>query len=625
MKARQIKRTGYLRYGFGLAILALVACGLVGWVLSARRVQPKSLYLTMHDGTKIAVDVWLPAGLAPGQKLPTVMRATCYWRNYQFGPIGQIFDVLGAIPEDMQEGKFWTQAGYALVTVDGRGSGASFGQWVIPWSDEEIADLGQVVDWIVAQSWSNGRVGAYGTSYDGTMAEKLAALNHPAVKAVAPQYNEIDLQFQLVTPGGVLNRGFMQEWNEFNRRLGANDVCALEEAAGQKCDNLKYMMVGVRPVDGDVDGAQLAAAVASHTQVDVFQIAQAIEYRDDLYGSTGKTLGDISPYGRQAAIEASGVPMYVWVNWLDSAMADGAISRYLTFSNPQQLIIVPWAHGGGYHADPFLPPDTPADPLPREQLQMLVTFFGAYLRDGTAAPKRGITYYTLGEGTWKTTTDWPPAGFSSQRWYFGPDGRLSTDAPAGESDADNYTVDWAATTGDANRWYTSLYKLDVVYPDRAEEDKKLLTYTSAPMETDVEITGHPIVSLYVASTESDGAFHVYLEDVAPDGRVTYITEGILRAVHRKISDVAPPYKVVGPYHSFERADSMPMVPGEVTEIRFSLYPTSVLVRQGHRVRVALAGHDASMFARYPAQGTPRLSVQRNSLYPSHIELPVSAR
>ena len=260
---------------------------------------------------------------------------------------------------------------------------------------------------------------------------------------------------------------------------------------------------------------------------------------------------------------------------------------------------------------------------------MLVAFFDTYLKDdGTVVePERGITYYTLGEGAWKTTATWPPEGFSTHRWYFGPGGSLTPNAPTDEEGADEYTVDWTASTGDATRWHTGLAKADVVYPDRAGEDQKLLTYTSVPMETDVEITGNPIVTLYVASTETDGAFHVYLEDVAPDGRVTYITEGVLRAIHRQVSGKEPPYQVLGPYHSFERADALSLVPGEVAEVRFNLYATSVLITKGHRIRVALAGHDASVFARYSAHAasTPVLSVQRSSLYPSHVELPMMVR
>jgi hypothetical protein len=102
--------------------------------------------------------------------------------------------------------------------------------------------------------------------------------------------------------------------------------------------------------------------------------------------------------------------------------------------------------------------------------------------------------------------------------------------------------------------------------------------------------------------------------------VTYVTEGIMRGIHRAESGTDPE-----PHHSFERADAAPMVLGEVAQIRFKLYATSVLIENGHSIRIAIAGHDASVFARYPAETTPVLTVQRNSVYPSHVELPMKAR
>jgi uncharacterized protein len=622
------KKAGCWRKGLLLGLLPplllLILGGVILSLTSRRPAQRESLYLTMSDGTKIAVDVWLPANLEPEAEIPTILRAVRYWRGYQPGPIAPIVRALGLMDMDAEHTR-WAAVGYAYVTVDVRGSGASSGQWQIPWSPEEIADLGEVVDWIVAQSWSNGRVGTFGVSYDGNTAEMVAALNHPAVKAVVTQYSDFDVYAYLLRPGGVYNQWFLESWHQFTQQLDANDVCALAEAAGEPCSNIQQVIAGVRRVDDDPDGRQLAAAIAGRVPVNLSQIGQTLEYRDDEWGSTGKSLDDITPYSVQAAIEASGVPLCVWVSYLDFALVDGALNRYLTFSNPQKLIIGPWNHGGGEHADPFLPPDAPTDPTPEEQFQMVVDFFDAYLKDDPAVePTWGITYYTLGEGVWKTTSTWPPAGFSPQRWYFGPDGSLTTEAPTAESGADEYLVDWTATTGDFTRWHTGLFMADVIYPDRAEESQKLLTYTSPPLATDMEITGSPIVTLYVASTKEDGAFHVYLEDVAPDGHVTYLTEGILRAIHRQ-SAGQPPYAVQGPYYSFERADAAPLTPGQVTEISFSLYTTSVLIKEGHRLRVSVAGHDASVFARYPAEGTPLLTMQCNSLYPSHIELPMKAR
>jgi predicted acyl esterase len=110
--------------------------------------------------------------------------------------------------------------------------------------------------------------------------------------------------------------------------------------------------------------------------------------------------------------------------------------------------------------------------------------------------------------------------------------------------------------------------------------------------------------------------------VAPDGTVTYVTEGQLRALHRRVSEEPPPYPVFGPHHSFRRADAVPLSPGEAAELRFTLFPTSVRFRSGHRVRVALAGHDNGNFRRVPESGRPRVIVHRDGALRSRIELPV---
>jgi uncharacterized protein len=109
----------------------------------------------------------------------------------------------------------------------------------------------------------------------------------------------------------------------------------------------------------------------------------------------------------------------------------------------------------------------------------------------------------------------------------------------------------------------------------------------------------PVVSLFVTSTHADGAFFVYLEDIDENGQVTYLTEGQLRALHRRISSEPSPVKLPVPYHSFMKKDAMPLKPGEIAELRFGLQPVSVLVKKGYRLRVAIAGHDKDTFIRIP--------------------------
>jgi predicted acyl esterase len=76
------------------------------------------------------------------------------------------------------------------------------------------------------------------------------------------------------------------------------------------------------------------------------------------------------------------------------------------------------------------------------------------------------------------------------------------------------------------------------------------------------------------------------------------------------------------YHSLRKVDVQPLTPGEVAEIRITLYPISVLISTGHRVRLAIAGHDAALKTRYPPDGIPELHFMRNSAQASYLQLPV---
>ena len=163
---------------------------------------------------------------------------------------------------------------------------------------------------------------------------------------------------------------------------------------------------------------------------------------------------------------------------------------------------------------------------------------------------------------------------------------------------------------------------DTWYENRRDADWDLLVYETEPLAQELEITGYPVIRLNLTSTHTDGAFIVYLEDVEPSGRVKYVTEGVLRAIHRKVGEDPSRWQRPTPYHSYRSEDAQPLIPGEVAEISFGLHPTSILFPAGHRIRIAIAGHDASAFRRIPAEGTPQLWIQRSADHPSFIELPV---
>jgi hypothetical protein len=593
--------------------------------------QSTSLYVNVRDGTEIAVTVMLPTDLNAGERIPALMRTTRYWRGPQIGwelrLMLALHQVHAADLIDKQRAYFNGRR-FAVALVDARGSGASGGKRVVEYSPAEVADMGDVAAWIAQQPWSTGRVGTFGVSYDGNTAELAAVPNQAAIRAVMPLYDDFDTQV-LIQPGGVALRGFVQQWSDLVAALDRDDVCGADHVQGWSCWKERQMIPGVRRVDADADGKRLAQLVKEHRNMNVAAAVDTVEFRDDaLETEIGPIrFGDISPYGLRKQIEKSGVPMMVWCGWLDANPCEGTLIRYRTFSNPQVVVIGALSHGGSFDVDPFAPSHLPPVPSRDEQFKMEADFFDRVLRNEKPDKiESSIQYYTMGEGSWHATKIWPPENLLTERLYFAEGNTLSPSAPSTEGSGDSYTVDFTASSGTRTRWHTQLGGGDVVYADRASEDKKLLTYTSAPLDTDLEITGSPVLTLEMASSESDGAIHAYLEDVAAAGRVTYVDEGVFRVIHRKEVDPQNlPYRPLGPAHSFLRADAEPMKPGELATIRFSLLPTSVLLRRGHRIRIALAGADAGLFQRYPAEGTPTWKVYREVGRASFVELPSRKR
>lgn len=557
-----------------------------GYVLPrANAIAATSFYLPMRDGVKIAVTVVLPEPLPANEKIPAVMTMTRYWRGKQ----GE------------QPAAFYPAHGYAHVLVDARGTGASYGVWKAPFSQDEVKDYNEVVNWIVSQPWSNGKVGATGNSYTGNTSLWLATLMNPAVKVVVPRHYEFDLFAETPYPGGLLTDWVVKTWNEGNRQLDTNP--------------------GVRFVDDDTDRKLYKEATARRSEnMNVYTAALSTTSRDDR--AFGTSLDELSLHSFASQIEKSGVAINSWGGWFDASTADAVIKTFVSLNNHQRGVIGPWNHGGGQNASPYKPAQPERVMWGFETLR----FFDHYLKGiDTGLDKQKLLYYfTIGEEKWKVTNTWPLPNTKMTCWYFGANNSLSEAAPTADSGEDRYTVNFEATTGEKNRWHTQVGG-EVFYPDRANEDKKLLAYTTAPLESDLEITGHPVVTLFLTSTHTDGGFYVYLEEVDETGKVTYLTEGALRGIHRRISTEQSPLKIFVPYHSFKKKDIAPLVPGEVTEIKFGLQPISALIKKGHRLRVAIAGHDKDTFIRIPAEGTPTIAVQRNKRGMSFIELPIVKR
>jgi len=574
----------------------------------------QSLHVAVSDGVRLAVDVWLPVErIARGEPLGTAFRATRYHRAEQ---------PPGPEPEadsNHAAGQLWTRAGFALVVADARGTGASFGSRTMELSPREIADYGELIDWVAAQPWSNGRVGVYGTSYEGQAAELVAGLGNPHVVAVAPLFSPLDPYRELFYPGGCATGGRFARWmceSQIQDGVaGARE--RLSELTGVPAGELS-LPPPVKPVDGPHGPALLEAAIGEHqANVDMHKLLGRAPFSDDrLPGLDWQTT---TPAAARQAIQATGVPMLVRAGWLDAGFAAGALRRFATFANHQEVEIGPWGHGGGTYADTLRPDGTLAgDRLaPEGQDRRLVEFFTRYVeRAETPDGQRSLTFATLGTDQWRTVSSWPPRGAGVRSWYLASPGRLAPE-PGPATDL-RHVVDPAAATGPTNRWLAVDLGRGAAYAARRQADEALLSFTSEPLAADLHVAGFPAVSLRLATSGSDGAIYAYLEDVAPDGDVSYVTEGCLRFVHRATTGRAEPTRLGVP-RSFARADRLAVEARRDLDLAVELLPIAARFRAGHKIGVTLGGHDAACFDRY---GPPDATFTVRLGEDSTLDLPI---
>ena len=564
----------------------------------------QSYYLAMPDGTRIAVGLWFPGGKPDGRRHPVLLVQTRYGRTATF------------IHAESGKYRALVDQGFVVAVVDTRGSTASFGDRLVEIGPEEVRDMDTIITHLKTRPWSNGQIIASGVSYMADTADFATASSAGLTGAVIRE-SDFDAYLNLFAPGGVANDLMMSLWGgdtllrDYGKSLDPKDGldCGLRVA---DCGGL---WPRVQPVDEDDGFALLRSAIAArrHWHPDDYRAAA---FRDDK-GTNGYTMFSSSPASRIQDIASRRVPVQYWASWMDAGTADGTLARYRSLPGvPMEVWITGNNHGGERLTDPFFP-DAVA-PLPSVDAQWTaITDFIARIRAGKPVT-RAIHYYVLGAKQFRTTTDWPPTDVKRTEFRFSADGMLSS-GQLGPEGTDAYNVDFAATSGAATRWTTQIGD-PAAYGDRREADRALLSYTSKPFAQDMELVGTPAVRLFVATATADPAFFAYLEDVAPDGRVTYLTEGLFRAVNRKPAPGTLPYKQAAPAKSFNRADAIPMVPGEIAEVHFPIFPVAALLRSGHRLRLSLAGADASAFRRYSEGKAEHWSVQRTSLHPSSLSV-----
>ena len=561
------------------------------WVRTSR-------YIEMSDGIKLAMDIIRPAknGSPVSEPMPVIWNYFSYVRaEIQDSNVSSLVD----ISEGLQT---LIKNGYVIAVVDARGKGASYGTNTNPVTHEEGKYGYEITEWLATQPWCDGNVGMLGISYSAHMQFMVAAHAPPHLKAIFPAMGAFDA-YQLLYPGGICRKLILENVTASFRRQEAETPVA--------------------PVDEDTRGTMLAEAKEQHAN-NLMPIDLAnVPYRNSEEGEL-KPWTVNNPMTYVQAVSRSGVAVYQWAGWFD-AFARDDWQWFVNITNPQKITFGPWAHGS-------------YDPIKKEERYRLHTierlrWFDYWLKgiENGIMDEPRINYAIMHgtkKWTWHTADEWPLPEVGTVEYYFSNgksgsvnsinDGLLLTENREEYEGEDIYDVNYTTTVGEFKGPRCPNRGLED--PDMTPNDMKGLTYTTSPLEEDITVVGHPVITLYVKSTAQDGNFYAYLEGMDADGHSHYITDGLLRASHR--AEAAPPFDNMGlPWHRHYEEDAMPIVPGEIVELRFDMMPTAYVFNKGNRIRVTITCANAG-WDELPHQEPTTITLLRNSRYPSRIELPI---
>ncbi|NWO55952.1 CocE/NonD family hydrolase [Chromohalobacter israelensis] len=512
-------------------------------------------WIVLADGTRLAARIWLPED-AESTPVPAILEYLPYRKRD------------GTAVRDELTHPWFAGHGYACVRVDMRGNGESDGLMEDEYAPQEQRDALEVIDWIAAQPWCDGKLGMMGISWGGFNSLQLAALRPEPLKAIITLCSTDDRYADDIhyKGGNMLleNLGWAATMLSFSAAVPDPALVGdrWREMWKHRLDNMPL----------------LAETWLEH------------QHRDDYWkhGSICENYADI-----EAAV-------YMVSGWADSYI--DAIPRMMEhLSCPKKALIGPWMHKYPHFAIP-----DPAIGFLQEALRwwdhwLKDTDTGImdepsctfYLQDGIPpAPK-----YLERPGRWVRTHGWPAPSdeVETQSLVLGDQGlaaqgRLSNDRQIASP----------LTAGALQGEYIPLWFGADFPPDQRRDDGLSLTFDSAPYLAGLDILGQPTVAVTLASAEACGQFHVRLCDVAPNGESALITYGTLNLGLRD-----------------DPGTLTPPVPGEPMNVRLPLDLIGYRLPQGHRLRVALSS------ASFPLVWSPKkradLTLQAGT---PTLELPV---
>jgi putative CocE/NonD family hydrolase len=624
------------------------ALGTAGWTPALQQadryevIVQKSVMVTMRDGVKLATDIYFPArnGKAVEGKFPVIMERTPYgkatargWANY------------------------FVARGYIGVAQDTRGRFESEGIWRFLTDDPN--DGYDTAQWLGTQPWFAGAIGTVGTSYPGGTQHALALANAPYLKAMVPSC-------AVSNPGefGMRHQGAfeMRFFNWIFNIGGPNGSVEskdpkTKQAIAEAGEHVREYAVNL-PLRKGTTPLKLMPEYEDW-------LVQALSHggNDAFWRNSGTDIVDhIAQY--------KDIPVLHITGWYDSWPHSVADMTYPALAkakkSPQRLLVGPWTHGAlsrSFAGEADFGAESTIN-----FLELQERWFEHWLKgvDNGVEKEAPVRIFVMGGGDahktpegrifvgghWREEREWPLKRAVATPYYLRADGVLSTKKPAlekptryqfdprhpvptiggnisSENAPPSKKVVPARPNDTANlmergawdqRCRVQFWTCDDERPLSARND--VLVFQTAPLEQDMEVTGPLVVKLWASSDAPDTDFTAKLVDVYPPnadysgGVELNIGDSIVRARFRE--GVDSPEKL--------------MTPGTVYPFTIALYPTSLVFKKGHRIRVDISSSNFPRFDVNPNTGEPlndnrRERVATNTVYhdaqhPSQILLPV---
>ena len=565
---------------------------LVAMVLAAALAVPGTApaaspthYVAMSDGTLIALNIQFPPGPAPAGGWPTIIQIDGY----------------GGASDPMDpESPYFGNGNYATVHMSLRGTACSGGQFDL-FDRRSSEDGREVIEWLAAQEWSNGKVAIWGHSYSGLTGWLVASTQPENLVAMSVSGLIDDLYRGIVYMGGVSNFGFPLIWTGAYRPvsettsgtipgLQAGDTTCLANQAGRVPPDVQDnpILNGLLALGED---GQWWKSHSTITYIDAINIPTHIvqSYQDEQTGPRGSNL--------------------LWQR-LDE----------LKPSLPKRLLLT-----NGVHSTNTNPPAIRDD---------RIAFLDCYVRGVCAGDiqdpsKRVKVFFEMHnvDGELQANgvladANWPLDATQWTRYYFGAGNALGPTPPGGDEAADPYV----AGSKRAGAWvyYATNLGAEIANADLPDE----VRYQTEPFAQDVGIAGPIDVTLFASSLAPDTEFYVELNDIDPDGNMTRLQRGMLKASHRELdlakSDFTPGGDIYRPYNPHTNTLTKLLTPGEIYQYEIEVFPLGHVFRAGHRLLVRITTPPiADAIAFYIPTTPPGVNqIFHDAEHPSSILLPI---